>query len=159
MLVSWSSGAHFVSSTVRNRAVERAGCIAPEVQPEGVLSGWIQLRWKSGMLLHWGVPRCGQQLARSHPRESFPSLMQPVQHSCPRWTCPHAPNHFPAQWAHTWELTAILVSWHVYCCLKIRQIHVAGDEDSIWQILPQGEINWCRAKQLSERREDLLRGK
>ena len=50
-----------------------------------------------------------------------------------------------------WELIAILVSWHVHCCLKIRQINMAGDKDSIWQILPRGEIKWCSAKWLSER--------
>ena len=75
VILCWFSdplGAHSVSSTVRNITVGKARVHSPGIQPQEVLSGWTPLRQKSGVLLHWGTPRCGQQLAGSHLRESFP---------------------------------------------------------------------------------------
>jgi hypothetical protein len=93
---------------------------------------------------------------REPPVGVTPSLIWPVWNSCPRWTHPHTLTCSPAQWVCTWEPNAILVSCDVHCCLKIRQINMAWDKDSIWQILPWEEIKQCDVKQLSKKREGVL---
>lgn len=154
VILCWFSdplGTHSVSSNVRIYLWKRGkGCTAPGSSPR---RSWGRNpteaeKWCASALRDAQMwPAAGWE----PPAGVIPWLIQPIGTDARVDTSTRLLIISHAQWVHTWELIAILVSWHVHCCLKIRQINMAADKDSIWQILPQGEIKWCSAKWLSER--------